>query len=204
MHFEEMRGAYSALFTPYTKDNRINTEMIGRLVEHQLAGGLRGFFVGGTTGESMLLTLDERKLVLETVVAANRGRGKVIAAGFFPAISYIATSERPAGADYSTLDFQAVHRQWMRKVLEEGGVRPRLATDNYRVEANWIQSPEADLVALSNWTGCEQTITLELARPPAYREIRAIAGKILSKEPGGEALRLRVTCAAGDWILLNH
>ncbi|MDD4024455.1 MAG: dihydrodipicolinate synthase family protein [Kiritimatiellae bacterium] len=79
MHFEEMRGAYSALFTPYTKDNRINTEMIGRLVEHQLAGGLRGFFVGGTTGESMLLTLDERKLVLETVVAANRGRGKVIA-----------------------------------------------------------------------------------------------------------------------------
>lgn len=79
MDFLEMRGAYSALFTPYTKDNCVNTEMLGRLVEHQLAGGLRGFFVGGTTGEGMLLTLDERKLVLETVVAANRGRGKVIA-----------------------------------------------------------------------------------------------------------------------------
>ncbi len=143
-------------------------------------------------------------IVLPDTAKEKPQQGKVIAAGFFPAISYIATSERPAGADYSTLDFQPAHRQWMRKVLEEGGVRPRLATDNYHVEANWIQSPEADLVALSNWTGCEQTITLELARPPAYREIRAIAGKILSKEPGGGALRLRVTCAAGDWILLNH
>jgi N-acetylneuraminate lyase len=79
MAYEEMKGAYSALFTPYTRDNRINTDMVGRLVEHQLAGGLRGFFVGGSTGEGMLLTLDERKLLLEAVVGANRGRGKVIA-----------------------------------------------------------------------------------------------------------------------------
>lgn len=79
MDYEEMKGAYSALFTPYTRDNRINIEMIGRMVEHQLANGLRGFFVGGTTGESLLLTLNERKQVLEAVIAANRGRGKVIA-----------------------------------------------------------------------------------------------------------------------------
>jgi len=79
MAYEEMKGAYSALFTPYTKDNRIDVEMIGRLVEHQLAGGLRGFFVGGTTGESMLLTVAERKQLLEAVIAVNRGRGKIIA-----------------------------------------------------------------------------------------------------------------------------
>jgi len=79
MDYEEMKGAYSALFTPYTQDNRINTEMIGRMVEHQLAGGLRGFFVCGSTGEGMLLTMDERKQMLEAVVRANRGRGKIIA-----------------------------------------------------------------------------------------------------------------------------
>ena len=39
MDYEEMKGAYSALFTPYTQDNRINTEMIGRMVEHQLGLG---------------------------------------------------------------------------------------------------------------------------------------------------------------------
>jgi len=79
MDYEEMKGAYSALFTPYTKDNRINTEMVGRMVEHQLAGGLRGFFVAGSTGEGLLLTLEERKVLLEAAVKANRGRGKVIA-----------------------------------------------------------------------------------------------------------------------------
>jgi N-acetylneuraminate lyase len=79
MDYEEMKGAYSALFTPYTEDNRINLEMVGRLVDYQLAGGLRGFFVGGSTGEGMLLTVEERKQLLEEVVKANRGRGKVIA-----------------------------------------------------------------------------------------------------------------------------
>ncbi len=43
MDYEEMKGAYSALVTPYTRDNQINVEMIGRLVEHQLANGLKGF-----------------------------------------------------------------------------------------------------------------------------------------------------------------
>ncbi len=79
MDYEEMKGAYSALFTPYTKDNRINTEMVGRLVEQQLAGGLRGFFVGGSTGEGLLLTVAERKQLLEAAIKSNRGRGKIIA-----------------------------------------------------------------------------------------------------------------------------
>jgi N-acetylneuraminate lyase len=79
MQYEEMIGAYSAMFTPYTHDNQINIEIIERLVEYQLAGGLRGFFVGGSTGEGMLLTLDERKTLLEAVVRLNRGRGKIIA-----------------------------------------------------------------------------------------------------------------------------
>ncbi|MDD2454805.1 MAG: dihydrodipicolinate synthase family protein [Kiritimatiellae bacterium] len=79
MDFKAMQGEYAALFTPFTKDNRINTEMVGRLVEYQLAGGIRGFFVGGSTGEGMLLTLEERKRLLEAAIKANRGRGKVIA-----------------------------------------------------------------------------------------------------------------------------
>jgi len=79
MEFENMKGAYAALFTPFTPKNRINPEMIERMVEHHLAGGLRGFFVGGTTGEGMLLTMEERKQVLTEVMRANRGRGRIIA-----------------------------------------------------------------------------------------------------------------------------
>ena len=74
-----MTGAYSALFTPFAPDNRINPEMIEKMVEYQLSGGLRGFFVGGTTGEGLLLTMEERKELLEAVIKANKGRGKIIA-----------------------------------------------------------------------------------------------------------------------------
>ena len=131
------------------------------------------------------------------------GRGKVIVVGFFPAISYIATSERPDGADHSTLDFQAAHRNWTQEVLAEGNIQPRLRTDNYRVEANWIQSPKADILAISNWTGQEQTVVLELDNAPAYREISSVTGKILSKEVADQTLRVQVTVAAGDLIQLQ-
>ena len=94
-----MKGAFSALFTPYTKDNRINTEMVGRMVEHQLAGGVRGFFVGGSTGEGLLLTMEERKLLLEAAVRANRGRGKIIAhVGAVRTEDSVALARHAAGA----------------------------------------------------------------------------------------------------------
>lgn len=76
--FNNMGGAYAAMFTPFTKENRVNPEMIERLVEFGLAQGLRGFYVTGSTGEGFLLNLEERKLVMDTVVKANHGRGKVI------------------------------------------------------------------------------------------------------------------------------
>lgn len=132
------------------------------------------------------------------------GKGQVILVGFFPAISYIATSERPEGADHSTLDFRPAHREWLRQLLAAGGISPRLSTDNYRVEANWLRSSAADLIALSNWTGCEQTVTLELADAPAYRTITAVTGTGLSSERTDAALRIRASVAAGDWILLER
>ncbi len=76
--FQGMDGAYTALFTPFTPENKVNVGMLERLVEFHLAQGLRGFYLTGSTGEGFLLSEAERKLVVETVVKANRGRGKVI------------------------------------------------------------------------------------------------------------------------------
>ena len=77
--FQGMDGAYTALFTPFTKDNQVNVDMLGRLVDFHLSQGLRGFYLTGSTGEGFLLSESERKQVVEAVVKANRGRGKVIA-----------------------------------------------------------------------------------------------------------------------------
>ena len=54
--FEGMNGAFAAMFTPFDRMGRVNEETIDSLIEHGLKGGLRGFYLTGSTGEGMLLT----------------------------------------------------------------------------------------------------------------------------------------------------
>ncbi|MDC7288202.1 N-acetylneuraminate lyase [Blautia schinkii] len=76
---EKFTGIFPALITPFDKDGRIDAEMVERVVESCLAKGVNGFYVGGSTGESYLLTAEERRYMLEQVVKAVDGRGRIIA-----------------------------------------------------------------------------------------------------------------------------
>ena len=55
-----MAGAHAAMFTPFDKKGRVNGDAIDALIEHGLRGGLKGFYLTGSTGEGMLLTDEER------------------------------------------------------------------------------------------------------------------------------------------------
>lgn len=77
--FKDMGGAYAALFTPYDAEGRVSPEMIEKTIDYGIENGLNGFYLTGTTGEWWLLTLEERKLVMDTAVKAARGRCKLIA-----------------------------------------------------------------------------------------------------------------------------
>ena len=77
--FKDMNGAYAALFTPYDTKGRVNPEMIEKIIGYGLKNGLNGFYLTGTTGEWWLLSLEERKQVMETAVKAAKGRCKLIA-----------------------------------------------------------------------------------------------------------------------------
>lgn len=73
-------GVLPALLTPMNEDGTaLNLDSTRRLVDHLLDRGIHGFFVAGGTGEGLLMTPDERRVLLETVVDQNRGRGKIIA-----------------------------------------------------------------------------------------------------------------------------
>ena len=76
--FKNMNGAYAALFTPFDAKGRFNPEAYAEIIEYGLKNGLSGFYVTGTTGEWWLLSVAERKQVMESAVKAVRGRGKVI------------------------------------------------------------------------------------------------------------------------------
>ena len=77
--FRKMGGAYAALFTPYDAKGRVNPEMIAKVIDYGLANGLNGFYLTGTTGEWWLLSLEERKFVMEAAVRAAKGRCRLIA-----------------------------------------------------------------------------------------------------------------------------
>ena len=76
---KSMYGAYAAMFTPFDRKGRLNLEVIDALVEYGLKGGLKGFYLTGSTGEGMLLTLEERKEIYKRAAAAAKGRCKLIA-----------------------------------------------------------------------------------------------------------------------------
>ena len=77
--FKGMSGAYAAMFTPLTRDNRINEEAIDRMVEFGIANGLAGFYLTGSTGGWFLMTAEERRTVWARAVRAAKGRCKLIA-----------------------------------------------------------------------------------------------------------------------------
>lgn len=72
------RGTYTALVTPF-RDDAIDVDAFERLIEAQIAGGVRGIVPVGTTGESPTLSHEERRQVVELAVKVARGRVQVIA-----------------------------------------------------------------------------------------------------------------------------
>ncbi len=68
-------GVAPAMATPLEADGyTVNTAVIPQLVDFLIERGVAALFVGGTTGEGILLSLPERMRLHETAVAAANGR----------------------------------------------------------------------------------------------------------------------------------
>jgi 4-hydroxy-tetrahydrodipicolinate synthase len=79
-----LRGAFTALVTPFTSDGRLDEAAFRRLVRWQILAGIDGLVPCGTTGESPTLSTDEReRLIAATVEVASerpsRDRIRVVA-----------------------------------------------------------------------------------------------------------------------------
>ena len=72
-------GTYTAIVTPFTRDEQVDYDALGRLIDAQFDGGVDGIVPVGTTGESPTLTMDEHEKVVAFAVERTGGRGKVIA-----------------------------------------------------------------------------------------------------------------------------
>lgn len=64
------KGIFTALLTPFDKNDKINEKALKQLIKFNIDMGVSGFYVGGSTGEAFLMSADERKYVLDIVKAA--------------------------------------------------------------------------------------------------------------------------------------
>lgn len=74
-----LRGAMTALVTPFGEDGGLDLAALERIARWQIDQGIHGLVPCGTTGEGATLDDEEKALVVSTVVAAAEGRVPVVA-----------------------------------------------------------------------------------------------------------------------------
>ena len=73
------KGAGVAIVTPFTQDDKVNFEELGKMIDFQIAGGTDAIIICGTTGESSTLTHEEHDECIKFAVEHTAGRVPVIA-----------------------------------------------------------------------------------------------------------------------------
>lgn len=67
-------GTGVALVTPFKKDFSVDVEALVRIVNYQIENGIDYLVILGTTAENATLTQNEKELVIQTVISANKDR----------------------------------------------------------------------------------------------------------------------------------
>ena len=69
LNINDKKGIFTALLTPFDKNNKINAKALEELIKFNVKMGVNGFYVTGSTGEAFLLSTEERKEVMDIVKA---------------------------------------------------------------------------------------------------------------------------------------
>ena len=69
-----LHGAMPALITPQTDDGKVNTSVLRDIIDFHIDKDVDGFYVCGSTGEGIYMSVDDRKLVTETSADQINGR----------------------------------------------------------------------------------------------------------------------------------
>lgn len=71
---QALMGTGVALVTPFKKDFSVDIEALTKITNYVIEGGVEYLVILGTTAESATLSVEEKEVVIETIVAANNGR----------------------------------------------------------------------------------------------------------------------------------
>ncbi|MCI8423396.1 MAG: N-acetylneuraminate lyase [Lawsonibacter sp.] len=77
--YSKFQGVFPAFYACYDKEGAIDPQIVGDLTRYLMDKGVQGLYVGGSSGECIYQSVDERKLVLEKVMEAAAGKLVIIA-----------------------------------------------------------------------------------------------------------------------------
>ena len=73
-----LTGVFTALPTPFLENGSIDTDELIKLVHAQLAAGIDGMVLLGTTAETPTLSTQDKKTILDTCVPLLKGKAQII------------------------------------------------------------------------------------------------------------------------------
>lgn len=73
------QGIFPAFYACYAEDGSVSPERVRAFTEYLIGKGVTGLYVGGSSGECIYQSVNERKIVLENVMAVAKGRIVIIA-----------------------------------------------------------------------------------------------------------------------------
>ena len=79
MNNSKYRGIIPAFYACYDNSGDINGEMVETLTKYFISKGVKGLYVGGSSGECIYQNVSERKAVLEHVMKVAKGKITIIA-----------------------------------------------------------------------------------------------------------------------------
>ena len=68
---KKYQGVIPAFYACYDAEGNISTEGVKALTRHLIAKGVKGVYVGGSSGECIYQHVDERKAVLEYLIVVS-------------------------------------------------------------------------------------------------------------------------------------
>ncbi len=79
MSIDKYKGIFPAFYACYDDEGNVSSERTKQLVEFLIEKGVDGLYVGGSSGECIYLSTEERKQTLEAVMEVAKGRIAIIA-----------------------------------------------------------------------------------------------------------------------------
>lgn len=159
-------GVMPALITPLTAEGKLNRDVLERLIEDLIAQGADGFYIGGATGEGIILDVDVHKeLTTESIKIVN---GRVPCIVHIARMNYnemvdLAIHAEKAGADaisaipplFYQYDHQAIYNYY--EGLSNAINIPIMIYNNPNTGVHFSAEQVAELYNIKNVTAIKWT-----------------------------------------------